>query len=178
MNMNLSLKKALMGATALAVFLSAGLSVSNPAHASAKTVSPTSVAASAVSNSAKLEQVLALAQSLAGKVTYGYGVNNPAQNIFDCSSFTKYVFGSQGVKLIWGATAQSKQGVPVSMSDLKRGDLMFFTVGSSASIGHVGIYLGDGKFIHCTIGPKVNGVIISDFNTSYQNRFVSAARVL
>ncbi|MGN7453467.1 C40 family peptidase [Paenibacillus pasadenensis] len=172
-----------------AATLVAGLSLPSTAAASTAAVSSVSTsaasasaddAAASVSASSKADRIIAFAQSLRGKVKYVYGANQPSRLVFDCSSFTKYVFASEGVSLKWGSTAQSKQGVKVGKDSLRKGDLMFFrsSSGSSSKISHVGIYIGDGKFIHNTIGSNVNGVVISSFNSSYQKRFVSAARVL
>ncbi|CDN45423.1 MULTISPECIES: C40 family peptidase [unclassified Paenibacillus] len=178
MNLFLHLRKTVAGAAALSLILAAGTAAAaKPVHA-AQASSTYTAAASASTASAKADRIVAFAESLKGKVKYSYGTNNPSKLIFDCSSFTKYVFASQGVSLKWGSTAQSKQGTKVSKANLRKGDLMFFTVGSSKSIGHVGIYMGNGKFIHNTIGSKVNGIVISSFDSGYQKRFVSAARVL
>lgn len=179
MNLFLHLRKTVAGAAALSLILAAGTAAAaKPVHAAQASSTYAAAAASAATASAKADRIVAFAESLKGKVKYSYGTNNPSKLIFDCSSFTKYVFASQGVSLKWGSTAQSKQGTKVSKANLRKGDLMFFTVGSSKSIGHVGIYMGNGKFIHNTIGSKVNGIVISSFDSGYQKRFVSAARVL
>lgn len=176
MNLFLHLRKTVAGVAALSLILAAGTAAAaKPVHAAQAS---STYAAPASTASAKADRIVAYAESLKGKVKYSYGTNNPSKLIFDCSSFTKYVFASQGVSLKWGSTAQSKQGTKVSKANLRKGDLMFFTVGSSKSIGHVGIYMGNGKFIHNTIGSKVNGILISSFDSGYQKRFVSAARVL
>ena len=135
------------------------------------------VASAAVSSSAKAANIISFAKSLRGKVTYKFNVNNPSRLIFDCSSFTKYVFASQGVSLTWGSKAQSKQGTYVSKSNLKAGDLIFFSVSTKGQINHVGIYIGNGQFIHNTIGNSFNGVLISNLS-SYSNRYITARRVL
>ncbi|MFD0710542.1 C40 family peptidase [Paenibacillus sp. GCM10027626] len=131
----------------------------------------------ATSTSAKAAGIISTAQALKGKVKYKFGVNNPSKYIFDCSSFTKYVFAKHGVKLTWGSKAQSKQGKFVSKSNLRKGDLVFFSVSKPGQVNHVGIYIGNGKFIHNTIGSKVNGVIVSNLS-SYSKRYITARRVL
>jgi len=126
----------------------------------------------------KKDAIIAFAKSLQGKVKYKYGVNNPSKLWFDCSSFTKHAFASQGISLKWGSQAQSKQGVYVSKKNLQKGDLVFFSVSKKGKINHVGIYIGNGKFIHNTTGSNVNGVIISDLNKgSYPSRYITARRV-
>jgi lipoprotein Spr len=85
---------------------------------------------------------------------------------------------SEGINLKWGSTAQSKQGTYVSKNNLKKGDLIFLSVGTPGKINHVGIYIGAGKFLHNTTG-SVHGLTISDLNSaSYQKRYVTARRVL
>ncbi len=134
-------------------------------------------AAATASASVKAEKVIDLAQSLKGKVRYKYGVNNAKTYTFDCSSFTKYVFASVGVNLKWGSRSQSQQGKYVSKSSLKAGDLVFFKSSGGSKISHVGIYMGNGKFIHNTIGKNINGVLISNLS-DYSSRYVTARRVL
>ena len=134
-------------------------------------------ASASVSSSAKAAKIISFAQSLQGKVRYVFGVNNPSKYTFDCSSFTKYVFASQGVNLKWGTRYQSKQGKYVSKSNLQPGDLIFFSVSTPGKINHVGIYMGNGKFIHNTIGKNINGVTISDLS-KYSKRYITARRVL
>lgn len=134
-------------------------------------------ATAAVSTSAKSANIVNFAKSLRGKVTYKFNVNNPSRLIFDCSSFTKYVFASQGVSLKWGSKAQAKQGKYVAKSNLKAGDLVFFSVAKKGQINHVGIYIGNGQFIHNTIGSKFNGLLISKLS-SYSDRYITARRVL
>lgn len=134
-------------------------------------------AASSTTASAKADSIIALAKSLKGKVTYKYGVNDTTNLIFDCSSFTKYVFGQYGVSLKWGTATQSKQGTYVSKSNLQKGDLIFFNNGKTSTISHVGIYIGNGQFIHNTIGTNINGIMIGDLD-NYTNRYSTARRVL
>lgn len=134
-------------------------------------------AASATTASAKADSIVAAAKKLQGKVKYKYGVNSPSKLIFDCSSFTKYVFGKYGVNLKWGTASQKNAGKYVSKSNLKKGDLIFFNNGKSSKISHVGIYIGNGQFIHNTIGSSFNGVRINKLS-DYSHRYATARRVL
>ena len=169
------LTRTIVGVGCLSLLLTSGL-VTAPNAANAAT---TAVAQAASTSSVKADKIIAKAQSLQGKVRYKYGVNDTKNLIFDCSSFTKYVFGSQGVSIKWGSNAQSKQGSYVAKSNLKKGDLIFLSVGTPGKINHVGIYMGNGKFIHNTIGKSVNGVIVSDINSAtYSKRYITARRVL
>lgn len=121
-------------------------------------------------------KVIERAKSLTGITHYEYGTNQ-APTLMDCSAFTKYVFGLEGVSLRWGTRYQKDQGVYVSKSNLKPGDLVFFRVGSSTSIGHVGIYMGNGQMIHNS--PSADGVQIISITSGYwADRYVTARRVL
>lgn len=90
---------------------------------------------------------------------YVYGGSSPAG--FDCSGFTQYVFKYFGYSLSRSASAQSSNGKAVSTSALQVGDLLCFSNASnSTKIGHVGIYVGGGKFVHAANSKK--GIIISN----------------
>ncbi|RIX48622.1 NlpC/P60 family protein [Paenibacillus nanensis] len=134
-------------------------------------------AASSTTASAKADSIISMAKSLRGKVTYKFGVNNPSRLYFDCSSFTKYVFGKYGVSLKWGTKYQKLQGKYVSKANLKKGDLIFFNNGKSKTVSHVGIYIGNGQFIHNTISSSFNGVRINKLS-DYSFRYSTARRVL
>lgn len=86
---------------------------------------------------------------------------------FDCSGFTKYVYGHFGYKLNRSSSAQANNGTYVKKSNLKVGDLLIFT-------GHVGIYIGDNKFIHAS-NPS-DGVKITSLSDSYYVRNYKEAR--
>lgn len=83
-------------------------------------------------------------------VSYVWGGSTPAG--FDCSGFTSYVFSHFGVSLYRRAADQSRQGKAVSRDSLMPGDLVFF--GKPAY--HVGIYIGDGLYIHA---PETGDVV-------------------
>ncbi|UZW14261.1 C40 family peptidase [Clostridium pasteurianum] len=102
------------------------------------------IVSATVGATTKGQAVVSYAKKFIG-VNYVYGGESPKG--FDCSGFTKYVYNHFEVKLPHHAADQYKYGKSVSKSNLKAGDLVFF--GKSASgIYHVGIYIGDGKFIH------------------------------
>lgn len=131
---------------------------------------PSSSPAGAVSGS----QVVSLAQQYLG-VPYVYGGSSPSG--FDCSGFTMYIFSQVGVSLPHGATSQLSYGTAVSYSELQPGDLVFFQdYGAVAS--HVGIYIGDGQFIHAS-SSSYNGkcVVTSSLSeTYYANHYYTARR--
>lgn len=131
----------------------------------------------------KADRIIAEAKRLIGKVEYKYGVNDPKNLDFDCSSFTKYLYAKQGISLRWGARSQYKMGTPISKSQLRKGDLVFISTPKTSKytgvneIGHVGIYMGNNKIIH-NLSPK-HDVTISDLNSTwYKNHYVTAARVI
>ncbi len=96
---------------------------------------------------------------------------------FDCSGFTKYVYKHFGITLSRSSSAQAQNGVAVEKSELQAGDLLIFNGDSNTSVGHVGIYMGDGNFIHAS-NPK-DGVKITGLSTSYyKTRYVGARRVI
>ncbi|WP_276353324.1 C40 family peptidase [Cohnella caldifontis] len=126
--------------------------------------------------SATAGKVIQHAKDLKGTTHYAYGVNQ-APALMDCSAFTKYVFGQEGISLKWGTRYQKDAGAFVDRGGLQPGDLVFFRVGSSTEIGHVGIYLGDGQFIHNS--PSFDGVGISSMTTGYwSTRYVTGRRVI
>lgn len=94
----------------------------------------------------------------------------------DCSGFTTNVFRSQGISLPRTSRDQSRIGVAVEKSELRPGDLVFFRTNRKSYINHVGIYSGDGKFIHSSSGQ--GGVRVDRIDSGYYSRqFVSARRV-
>lgn len=96
---------------------------------------------------------------------------------FDCSGFTQYIYKHFGISLNRSSTAQIENGVAVEKSDLQPGDLVIFNNNANTAIGHVGIYIGDGNFIHAS-NPS-DGVKITTLTTGYyQKRYVGARRVI
>ncbi len=110
-------------------------------------------------------RTVSIAKSYIGRVKYVFGARNPSRLILDCSSFTQLVFKKNGRNIPWGSKAQARYGTRVaSKSRLAIGDLVMFSVGRPGSINHVGIYVGNGKFISNT---KSSGVTISSLNSGY-----------
>ena len=106
-------------------------------------------------------------------VPYVFGGTSPYG--FDCSGYVQYVFANAGVSLPRTADVQFEVGTPVSTAELVPGDLVFFstyTYGAS----HVGIYVGDGNFIHAS---SSQGVTISSLSQAYySSRYIGARRIL
>jgi cell wall-associated NlpC family hydrolase len=99
---------------------------------------------------------------------YVYGGASPSG--FDCSGFIMYVFAQVGVSLPHNAAAQYGYGTPVDRSQLQPGDLVFFN-----GLGHAGIYVGGGSFIH---SPHTGDVVkISSMTGWYASTYVGARRL-
>lgn len=125
-------------------------------------------------NSSKRAQIISYAKELLG-VRYVYGGSTPSG--FDCSGFVWYVFNHFGIKLNRVAADQAKQGTKISRSELQLGDLVFFdTNGGKDYINHVGIYIGNGSFIHASSGSKAKKVVISELNSGFYNDCYMTAR--
>lgn len=94
---------------------------------------------------------------------------------FDCSGFTSYLFDEFGIDLPHSSKSQNSEGYWVDKKDLRKGDLVFFNTDGSG-ISHVGMYLGDGEFVHSATNQ---GVVKNKLSESYYaKRYVSARRVL
>ncbi len=106
-------------------------------------------------------------------VPYVFGGTSPSG--FDCSGYVRYVFAQAGISLPRMADEQYYSTTPISTAELRAGDLVFFstyTYGPS----HVGIYLGDGQFIHAS---SSYGVSIASLSGSYWTAtYIGARRVL
>jgi cell wall-associated NlpC family hydrolase len=94
----------------------------------------------------------------------------------DCSGLVGMVFGQQGVEVPRTASRQFSEGVGVLTEDLRPGDLVFFRDTYKRGISHVGIYIGDGRFIHAA-GRRA-GVIVSALDRPYYKRRYAGARRL
>lgn len=108
---------------------------------------------------------------------YVWGGTNPGG--FDCSGYMQYIYKKEGVAIPRTANQQSKVGKEISRFELKKGDLLFFLTDKSRNIPitHVGMYLGDDKFIHAA--SKRKGIIITSLNKSrYSRLFVKATRII
>jgi cell wall-associated NlpC family hydrolase len=125
---------------------------------------------------AKSKKIISLAKQKLGK-RYVWGATGQ-RNTFDCSGFTTYVCKKNGICLPRRAIQQSKYGKPVKRSELQPGDLVFFDTSKSRRgyVNHVGIYIGNGKFIHASSAKKK--VVITSLNKPfYSQRFKGARRV-
>ena len=106
---------------------------------------------------------------------YVYGGSSTSG--FDCSGFTKYVYGQFGYTLNRTATDQLSNGVSVRKDELQPGDLVFFKYRTSKPVSHVGIYIGSGQFVHASTNSYA--VQIDDLSSGhYANVYVYGRRVV
>ncbi len=109
-------------------------------------------------------------------VPYRYG-GNTAENGFDCSGFVRAMYEqTAGLMLPRRSDEQAAATQAIDPSELAPGDLVFFNT-TRRAFSHVGIYMGDGKFIHA---PRTGAVVrVENMSGSYwQTRFDGARRVL
>jgi cell wall-associated NlpC family hydrolase len=104
-------------------------------------------------------------------IPYQWGGASPSTG-FDCSGLTTYVFAQVGISLPHHAASQYQLGTPVSRDQLQPGDLVFFR-----GLGHMGMYIGAGNFIHA---PSTGDVVkISSLSEPYYvSGWVGAKRIL
>ncbi|MBR6651544.1 MAG: SH3 domain-containing protein [Anaerotignum sp.] len=108
---------------------------------------------------------------------YVWGGTNLNKGV-DCSGFVYSVYKNFGITLNRSSYTMVNNGVEVSKSNLQAGDLVFFNSGGNSRICHVGIYCGDGTYVHSTDGAAY-GVTVTDLNSGYSARtYVTARRVL
>lgn len=118
------------------------------------------------------QNIVSIAQNYLGN-KYVSGGTTPETG-FDCSGFTQYVYGQCGITLSRTASSQANNGVPVEKTDLQPGDLLLFSYYGENSIGHVGIYTGNGQFIH-SANPK-RGVVYDTIESGYYAQNYIGAR--
>jgi cell wall-associated NlpC family hydrolase len=108
---------------------------------------------------------------------YVWGATGPTK--FDCSGFTQWVFRDAGINIPRVSREQAKVGEYVRYENLQRGDMVFFDTKKrrTGKVCHVGIYLGNGDFIHASSSGKK--VVIFNFNDKkfYKKRFLWGRRL-
>ena len=129
----------------------------------ANSVSTTTAASVSAASGSVRSQVLDYASTFLG-VPYVYGGSSPKG--FDCSGFTSYVYKHFNVSLPHSSASQYTRVTKVSRDNLQPGDLVFFASSAGGSkINHVGIYVGNGNFIHAPRPGK--NVCYERLNNSY-----------
>lgn len=138
------------------------------------------------STSVRGKEIVSYAKKFLG-VPYVYGGSTPSG--FDCSGFTMYVFKKFGISMPHGAQSQARLGKKVTankssktslLNNLKAGDLVFFLdYETMDEIGHCGIYIGSGNFIHASSGSgycvKIDNLLPGNY---YNTRYCAARRVI
>ncbi|HZG86825.1 SH3 domain-containing C40 family peptidase [Paenibacillus sp.] len=124
-------------------------------------------------------RLAATAKSYNGDFDYKWGAEpwNTNNKYVDCSSFMEFVFRKHSVDLPRSSRQQAKEGSYVRKSNLRIGDLVFFDTNDDGRINHVGMYIGDGEFIHAS--PSFDGVGVSNLRSGFwSNHYVTARNVL
>lgn len=130
---------------------------------------PQPVVVRAERSEALLQTLLALG------LDYRYG-GSSRETGFDCSGLVAHVYQEAwGVRLPRSTLEQSKRGVPVALAELEAGDLVFYNT-LNRPFSHVGIYVGDGRFVHA---PKSGArVRVESLKSAYwMQRFNGARRI-
>lgn len=134
----------------------------------------TYLSTSSSASSSEGARIVAEAKKYLG-VPYVYGGTSTSG--FDCSGFVYYVYRQCGYSITRTSTAQNGNGTYVSRDSLQPGDIIIFYNSAMSAIGHSGIYIGDGQFIHASSGS--GKVVISSLSSTYYNsHYYSARRVV
>ncbi|MGL5715051.1 MAG: XkdQ/YqbQ family protein [Paraclostridium sp.] len=126
---------------------------------------------SSSSSNPKANKIIEFAKTKLG-TKYVWGATGP--NTFDCSGLAGWCHKQAGINIPRTSLEQSRSGKSIKKNDLLPGDLVFFKT-TSAPVGHVGIYVGDGKMIHTSTASKpcrYDNV----FTGYYGQRYVNARR--
>lgn len=161
-------KKLVVAALTVSIGLSAGM-VSAPHQAGAAEAIDASITATS-----RGSKVISIGKNYLGR-PYQFGAKAGQTRTFDCSSFTQYVFKRVGVNLPRTSKQQSHVGRYVSRSNLRTGDLVFFSnPGKPGVINHVAIYMGNGNLLQTYDGVR----IINIHSGTWSSRYMTARRVL
>lgn len=122
------------------------------------------------------KDIVETALSFEGKLNYEWGGDNIAGGYGDCSDFTQYVYAVHGINIGGYTGSQIEHGYSVLKEDLQAGDLVFFkdTMSSKKGLSHVGIYIGNGKFIHLSSGK--DKCVVDNLNSEYWTAHYMDAR--
>lgn len=121
------------------------------------------------------ERLVSVARQFVG-VPYQWGNARPGQG-FDCSGLTMMVYQLIGLDMPRISTDQFRRGRPIDLDQLQPGDLLFFTTDLSGQVSHVGIYQGNGLFVHAPgSGKTVSQASLS--SAYFQKRYLGARAYL
>lgn len=155
------------------LFFRLGKSTGVTPSASALNAANAPAASGAASVSALGLKIVEEAKKYIGVPYVAYG---SSPNGFDCSGYTQYVARACGVTIGRTVASQWESGTYVAKEDLQPGDILFFQNTYKQGLSHVGIYVGDGQFLHA---PNSNSVVCySDLNSSYYVAHYYGARRL
>lgn len=132
----------------------------------------------------KTIKLIEKAKILIGK-NYKYGASlDEAPELFDCSSFIQFIFKQTGIKMPRSAIEQIEKGISVDIDELQAGDLIFlkgskFHVNEKwpDGVGHVALYIGDGKIIHAE-GSKHKKVVLENLEDLNLKELRAVKRIL
>lgn len=133
---------------------------------------PVADASTSTTHSAEVQRVIAKSKSYLGT---RYVLGGTSYRGIDCSGLTMDAFRAARIYLPRTSTGQYKVGRKVAANRLEPGDLVFFSFNKRHTVTHVGIYLGNGKFINAT---SHKGVTISRFSSYWWKAYVGAKRVI
>jgi cell wall-associated NlpC family hydrolase len=121
------------------------------------------------------KEIVQTAESFIG-IPYRWGGDSP-DNGFDCSGLAMAVYQYNGLNLPRSSREQYKAGAPVERHELARGDLVFFATSGMRRVSHVGVYTGNGCFVHAPgKGKTIRVNSLSD--RYYATRYVGARTYL
>jgi len=124
----------------------------------------------------RAQKIINYAKNFIG-TPYRYGGSDLNKGV-DCSGFVYSVMKSFGININRSSVGQSKNGNAIDKSELIPGDLVFFSNGGAKNIQHVGIYIGNGQFIH-SASPNNKGVTINKLTDNYYAiNYITARRVV
>jgi cell wall-associated NlpC family hydrolase len=107
-------------------------------------------------------------------ISYKFGANDVNNKKLDCSSFTQNVFAQAGYSIGRTTKDQVKNTKAVALKDAVPGDLVFFQGTYRPGVSHVGVYMGNGQFVHNS--SKGKGIIVSSLNEPYYKKHWYGAR--
>ncbi|MDQ0338417.1 cell wall-associated NlpC family hydrolase [Caldalkalibacillus uzonensis] len=135
-------------------------------------------------SSTKADAIIRTARRYIG-TPYEFGAPSGSTRTFDCSSFTQYVFGVNGISLPrtsrqQAALRHTNRARYIPVSQLRKGDLVFFywpgRYSSNRIVGHVGIYMGNGRMIHTTPNRGVH-IVNAAASSYWRQTYLGAVRV-